>query len=331
MLLFWIVVFIVSLAILVKGADWLIVSAEKIGLAVGLSPFIVGVTIVGLGTSFPELIASFVAVQKGVTEVVVSNAVGSNIANILLVVGISAVVGKELKVTKSLIDLDLPLLAIGTVLLLGVLWDQQVTFGESLLMLVTYGIYLLYTVLHSDSENSGEITDILPSREKISDHASAHKNTSATISKFDKKDIFLLLLGAFSISVGAKYLIDSLVEISQILNIAPGVIAITAVSIGTSLPELFVSVQAALKKKSEVALGNIFGSNIFNAFVVIGLPGLFSTLTIDSQTFAIGIPTMAFATLLFVISGISKRIHKWEGAFYLSLYILFLAKLFNWF
>jgi cation:H+ antiporter len=122
-----------------------------------------------------------------------------------------------------------------------------------------------------------------------------------------------------------------LVEISEILNIAPGIIAITAVSIGTSLPELFVSVQAALKKKSEVALGNIFGSNIFNAFVVIGLPGLFSTLTIDSQTFAVGIPTMAFATLLFVISGISRRIHIWEGAFYLSLYILFLAKLFNWF
>ena len=110
----------VSLFILVKSADWLIASSEKIGLAVGLSPFIVGVTIVALGTSFPEVVASLAGVFQGVSQIVVANAIGSNIANILLVVGISAIVGKKLVVTKSLIDLDLPLLAIGTVLFLGV-------------------------------------------------------------------------------------------------------------------------------------------------------------------------------------------------------------------
>ena len=114
MLIFWIIVFIISLAVLVKGADWLLGSAEKIGLAAGLSPVIVGVVIVGLGTSFPELISSLVAVFKGVTEIVAANAIGSNIANILLVVGISSVVGGRLAVTKNLIDLDLPLLAIST-------------------------------------------------------------------------------------------------------------------------------------------------------------------------------------------------------------------------
>jgi len=115
------------------------------------------------------------------------------------------------------------------------------------------------------------------------------------------------------------------------LNIATGVIAITAVAVGTSLPELLVSAKAALQKKSEIALGNIFGSNVFNALVVIGLPGLFHVLPVDDQTFTIGVPTMALATLLFVISGISRRIHIWEGAFYLSVYVLFIAKLFNWF
>lgn len=120
MALFWIIIFIVSLAILVKGADLLLGSAEKIGLAVGLSPFVVGVVIVGLGTSFPEIISSFIAVLKNVTEIVPANAIGSNIANILLVVGLSAVVGGRLAVTKNLIDLDLPLLAISTVLFLGV-------------------------------------------------------------------------------------------------------------------------------------------------------------------------------------------------------------------
>ena len=130
---------------------------------------------------------------------------------------------------------------------------------------------------------------------------------------------------------GAKYLIDAVIHLSATLNIATGVIGITAVAVGTSLPELLVSIKAALQSKSEVALGNIFGSNVFNALVVIGLPGLFTTLPLDEQTFLIGVPTMALATLLFVISGISRRIHRWEGAFFIALYILFMGKLFNLF
>jgi cation:H+ antiporter len=331
MLIVWIIIFVVSLAVLVKGADWLIASAGKIGLALGLSPFIVGVTIVGLGTSLPELISSLVAVFKGVTDVVAANAIGSNIANILLVVGFSAVIGKQLLVTKSLIDLDLPLLAIATVLLLGVLWDQQITFGESLLMLIAYGTYLLYTVLHKDTEDANEISEVLRSRQERKKHISAHKKEKFARPNVVVKDFILLIAGIIGLVLGAKYLIDALVNLSTMLNIATGVIAITAVAIGTSLPELVVSAKAAFHKKSEVALGNIFGSNVFNALVVVGLPGLFKTLTVDNQTFAIGIPVMALATLLFVISGISRRIHMWEGIFYLSVYVLFVAKLFNWF
>ncbi|MFH1745056.1 MAG: calcium/sodium antiporter [bacterium] len=322
MIIFWVIIFIVSLIVLVKGADWLIISAEKVGLSLGLSPFIVGVTIVAAGTSFPELASSFVAVFKGVPDVVASNAIGSNIANILLVIGVSAVVGKKLIVTKNLIDLDLPLLAISTVLFLGVVSDRQITFGESLLMLATYGIYLLYTVLHKE-EGADEGTEILLSQ--------TEKKEKFTRPKLVIKDFILLAAGTLGLIFGAKYLIDALVNLSVMLNIATGVIAITAVAIGTSLPELLVSAKAALQNKSEIAIGNIFGSNIFNALVVTGMPGLFRVLPIDNQTFIIGVPTMAMATLLFVISGISKRIHIWEGAFYLSVYILFIAKLFNWF
>ncbi len=330
-LIFWIIVFIISLIALVKSADWLITSAEKIGLALGLSPFIVGVTIVGVGTSFPELITSFVAMLKGITDVVVANVIGSNIANILLIVGVSAVIGRRLIVTKSLIDLDLPLLSIGTVLLLGVVWDKQITFGESVLMLITYGVYLLYTVLHKDTEDTDEISEVLPSRQERRKHIVVRKKEKFTRPKLVIKDFIFLIVGILGLIFGAKYLIDALVALSIILNIAAGVIAITAVAVGTSLPELLVSAKAAFQKKSEIALGNIFGSNIFNALVVIGLPGLFKTLVVDTQTFVVGVPTMALATLLFVISGISRRIHVWEGAFYLSVYILFIAKLFNWF
>lgn len=311
MVFFWIIVFVVALIILVKGADWLIESSEKMGLALGLSPFIVGVTIVGIGTSFPELISSFVAVFQGVPEVVVANVVGSNIANILLIVGVSTLIGKRLVVSKDLIDLDLPLLATTTVLFLGVLWDAQIIMGESILLLLTYGVYFLYTLFSKDEHDKKD--------EKIKKP------------KLVFKDFFFLVLGIISLIFGAKYLIDALVQLSTILNIATGVIAITAVAVGTSLPELLVSAKAALRGKSEVALGNIFGSNVFNALVVVGLPGLFSALPVDEKTFLIGVPTMAIATLLFVISGISKKIYIWEGFFFLSIYILFVAKLFQWF
>jgi cation:H+ antiporter len=331
MLIVWITVFIVSLAVLVKGADWLIESAEKIGLAFGLSPFIVGVTIVGVGTSFPELISSLVAALKGVTDVVAANAIGSNIANILLIIGVSAVIGRRLIVTKSLIDVDLPLLAISTVLLLGIVWDKQITFGESFLMLVTYGIYLLYTILHKDTDDVAEIEGVLPSRRERRKHPESREKGRNSRPRISVRDIVFLLLGIGGLVIGAKYLIDALVQLSSILQIATGVIAITAVAIGTSLPELLVSAKAAYNRKSDVALGNIFGSNVFNALVVIGVPGLFTRLAVDGQTFAIGVPTMGFATLLFIISGISRRIHIWEGALFLSVYILFIAKLFNWF
>ena len=314
MLLLWIIVFLVALAALVKGADWLIASAEKIGLALGLSPFVVGVTIVGVGTSFPELISSFVAAWQGVPEVVVANAVGSNIANILLIVGLSAMIGRKLVVAKDLIDLDLPLLASSMVLAFGVLWDGSVSLGESVMLLLAYGVYLLYTILHTSDEKSATT-----------------KKTTASRPKISWRDIALLVCGFAALLLGAKYLIDALVQLSRIFNVGAGVIAITAVAIGTSLPELLVSIKAARKGRSDMALGNIFGSNIFNGLVVIGLPGLFVRLPIDAQTVTIGIPAMMLATSLFVISGISRRIHVWEGAFYLLLYALFIAKLFAWF
>jgi len=309
MLIFWIFVFIVALVVMVKGSDYLVESAEKIGLSFGLSPFIVGVTIVGIGTSFPELIASFAALLQGVPEVIAANAVGSNIANILLVVGVAAVVGKRLSVTKNLIDVDLPLLGLATILSLWALSDATVTLGESILLVVAYGVYFVYTLM-SKEEDGSEIVE----RPHVV-----------------LRDYVLLVLGVVGLFVGAHFLITSLKEVAMIINIGAGVIAITAVAIGTSLPELLVSVKAALKGKAEVALGNIFGSNIFNILMVVGLPGLFGTLTVDSQTMAVGLPVVALATLAFIISGISRKIHAWEGAFFLCLYVMFIGKLFGMF
>lgn len=326
--MFWIIVFIVSLAALVKGADWLLGSSEKIGLAIGLSPFIVGVVIVGLGTSFPELISSLVAVFKGVTEIVSANVIGSNIANILLIVGLSAIIGGRLAVTKNLIDIDLPLLAISTALFVGVAWDRQIVLGESILLLVLFVIYILYTIFHKEDE-SEDGTEALLDRAEEKGHITEPQKGIAERPKVTTRDYVFLVLGILALVLGAKYLIDSVIELSEILAIGAGVIALVAVAFGTSLPELIVSIKAVLNKKPEIALGNIFGSNVFNILLVIGLPGLFKTLAIDEQTFSIGLPIMIIATSLFIISGISRRIHIYEGAMYIVIYIFFLGKLFG--
>ncbi|HEY4496691.1 MAG TPA: calcium/sodium antiporter [Candidatus Paceibacterota bacterium] len=314
MLFFWIIVFAVSMAVLVKGADWLLIGAEKVGIALGIPPFIIGVTIVAAGTSFPELVSSIAAVIKGAEEVVAANVIGSNIANILLVVGLSAVFAGRLTVTKNLIDLDLPLLILSTTLFLGVVWDGLITVGESIILVSTYLIYAVYTAVHRDDE------------EVLSKESSPKDKPKLKIN-----DFVFIAVGIAGLVVGSKYLIDSVISLSEILNVGKGIIAITAVAIGTSLPELLVSVKAAIHKKSEVALGNIFGSNVFNVLVVAGIPGLLGNLPLDEKTFLLGVPALAVTTLIFVISGISKRIYIWEGSFFLAIYALFLGKLFNLF
>ncbi len=327
-----ILIFIASLIFLVLGADIFLKSAEKIGLALKLSPFIIGVTIVAFGTSFPELFTSMTAAFMGVTEMIPANAIGSNIANILLVVGISAIIGGKLVMTKNLIDIDLPLLAIGTVILMGVIipWRGEETAvinrAESIILVVTYLFYILYTVIHKEEKDDQEV---LPTRKERRKHILNNEKEKLSRPKITISDIALLIGGGLFLTFSAKYLVESVISISEILNIGVGVISIAAVALGTSLPELVISAKAALNKKAEIALGNIFGSNIFNSFIVIGLPGLFTKINIDETTLSIGFPVMILATLIFVISGISKKIHSWEGIFYVSLYIVFIGKIFN--
>ena len=328
MLTLWIFIFIFSLIVLVKGADWLLESAEKIGMHFGLSPFVIGVLITGIGTSLPELASSISAVFQGANEIVVANAVGSNMANILLVIGISAVVGGRLVITKNLIDLELPLLAISTVLFLGVVYDGVVTQIEAFFLVLAYTIYLIYTVLNKGKNDEGTVSSM--EREIEARIKKYRQKFGFALMKpfFVFKDYIILVFGALALFLGAKYLIESVIAISGEIGIGIGVISITAVAIGTSLPELLVSVKAVLQKKYEMSVGNILGSNAFNALMVVGIPGIASSLTLDDKTLLIGVPVMALATLLFIISGISRTIHNWEGMMYLVVYVFFIMKLF---
>lgn len=326
----WFLIFVLALVALVKGSDWLVLGAERISLAMGMTPFVAGVVFVGIGTSFPELISSLAGVSKGVTEIVAANAVGSNIANILLVLGISAVVGRTLVVDKDLIDLDLPLIATSTILFVGVAYDGVVTPIEAVLLFSAFFIHLGYTIF-----NQQELTDMKKLPVKLTRRVLqgiAHGGYKIPANpKMMLRDVGYIVLGAAVLSVGAKYLIDSVLALSDIFGISAGAITIIAVAVGTSLPELIVSAKAAMHGKSEIALGNIFGSNAFNILVVVGLPGMFTNLHLDAATLYIGVPTMVLVTFLFVFSGISRRIHSWEGGLYIIGYIIFTGKIFNLF
>lgn len=295
----------------------------------GISPFVVGVTLVAAGTSFPELISSFAAIWKGASELVVANAVGSNVANILLVVGTVSVFARKIIVEKDLIDLDLPLLALSMILLVVVAYDMNITKGEAIILFANYVIYLMYVIFEKKGDVEAVVEPALESHPK--EKRMLQKAMLGWIPRISGKDFTLLIVGALMLMVGANYLIESVTQLSIIFNIGVAVIGISAVAIGTSLPELFVSIRAAAKGKPEIAIGNIFGSNIFNTFVVVGLPGIFYHLPVDATTLTIGIPMMIIATIIYVISGTSKTIYMWEGAGYLSLYILFIAKLFDLF
>jgi len=296
-----------------------------------ISPFIIGVTIVSIGTSFPELASSIAAVLKGASEIVTANVVGSNIANILLIVGLSAVAARTLLVKRSLIDLDAPLLAAITTLFIFIVWDREVVFGEGILLLLGFTIYFLYTIFQRREEIiTPELVEVLPGGMEIKVLPSRVERRKKEIkekpSKLNFRIFLFLILGIVGLVIGANYLIESVLKISEFLEIPPALIAITAVAVGTSLPELVVSVRAAVKKKYEIALGNIFGSNVFNILIVTGIPALIKPLAIDNLTFLVGLPFLVIATLLFIVSGISRRIHIWEGLMYLLLYILFIVK-----
>jgi cation:H+ antiporter len=354
-LFFWIALFILSLAVLIKSADYFTESSEKIGLSLKIPSFIVGIAIVSIGTSLPELSTSIIAVMKGQTEIAVANAVGSNIANILLVIGISAVVAKKMSIKRSLINLDLPLLATATTILIFTLLDKKVTSLEGFILIVTYGIYFFYIISSSKERsilNHKELKDCEGDNGSENDDKKEKEDdgekekvftfppTKASARKFLKKlwnykpkigiGVFITLFGSVVfIYLGAKYTIESLINIADSLNIETAVITMSAVAIGTSLPELVVSVRAAMNRKYEIALGNVFGSNVFNALMVVGVPAVISDLAIDDATFYIGIPFLIAATILYIFSGISRKIYNWEGMMYLALYALFMLKIFG--
>lgn len=295
----------VSLAVLLFASDLFIESAEKIGLSFGISPFIIGVTIVAFGTSLPELAASIASVYSGSSEIVVGNVVGSNITNILLVLGLTALVGKSFKLEFDIWDVDMPLLLGSSFLLYFVLSDGHLTMLEAILLLVGLVGFLYNSVTNNES----------------SDEESRPTVTS--------KDIVKLLAGGVLVYFGAKYTIYGIEGVSMEAGISPEIISLTFVALGTSLPEVVVSMSAAKKGKHAIAVGNVLGSNIFNTYAVMAIPSFLGELKIPEGVIAFGLPFMVAMTIMFGAMTFSRRINKWEGVLLILFYVYYLSHQFG--
>ena len=313
-------VFIVSLMTLVKASDFFTDAAEKIGLAIGLPSFIVGVTIVSMGTSLPELLSSLFGIFQGAPEVVVSNVVGSNIANICLVIGVAAIVStRSLRILYDLVSVDLPLFMGSALLFTLMAWNRVFSRGEALLLVIGYIMYLFY-ILKSSDEAAAEVDPEFANGESAL--------TSVKAAQLARQGLILLLSSIF-IFLGARYTIESLIQLSEVLNIGKEVIAVSAVALGTSLPELIVTINAATKGKAEIAIGNVLGSNIFNIFLVIGIPGLIQPLPVPEAVIIPGLPTLVAASLMTFFIAQDKKVTIWEGWLFILFYAWFVGSVFS--
>ena len=299
---------LVGLFLLVKAADYFNKAAEVIGLSFGMSPFIIGVLITAVGTSLPELITSTIAVTEGASEIVPGNVAGSNITNIFLIIGIVALIHqKPIHLISEFITVDLQFL-IGSALFISLAFiDNKISTLEGVLCLSGFIIYFHYLITS---------TRRLAKRDKDIDRPAS-----------SIRHYLQFLFSGVIIFLAAKIVIDSVVFSAEYFQVGTAVIAAGVVALGTSLPELVVSLDAVRKNKSDYAMGNIMGSSIFNSFLVIGFSSLFGPIIVPDIVINLLMPVMLIATFLFFMLTRDRIISVWEGALFLLFYILFLSKL----
>lgn len=332
-LLIWTFIFVTSLFVLVKASDYFVRSAEKIGFYMRISPFIIGVTILAIGTSLPELFSSVFAVLMGSSEIVLGNVIGSNITNIFLILGLSAVVGGKMKTTYDLVHVDLPLFVGSAFLLAMTIWDGKFSLLEAILCLTCLIIYILY-VANAEKYTLDEAETLrcsnLPVGVSMSGLQFHNENDNSMLkAEIKAKTYIILLLSLIFIYAGANYTVISIIRLSEALDIGVEIMATSAVALGTSLPELVVSTSAASKGKPELAIGTVMGSNIFNALGIVGISALFGSLVVPELVLNFALPVMLVATMLYFVIIWEKETTKWEGAMLIIFYIFFLGKLFS--
>ncbi len=346
-------IFLGALAILIKSSDYFVNSAEAIGKWFGIPAFVIGATIVALGTSLPELVTSLIAVTENSSEIVLGSVIGSNIANILFILGISALFVKSMEIKWDIFHSDLPMFFASGMMLCFAIWptfkqDRYITMGESVILILGGVVYIAYVfALQEDDDEKKEKKEKKGTTQSDKKSPKTKQKKKIATTKKQKSvpareplpwHVPAVLVGsAIGIFLGAKYTIDSVIQISQTLEIAKEIIAISAVSIGTSLPELMVSVTAVRRGQIDMAFGNIAGSNIFNVFAVVGITGFFANATdytvkgiiVPRTIEEFALPFMIFTYFLFLIIVMDKKITRMEGIILLLCYLMFIGKMFG--
>ncbi|MCK7520988.1 MAG: calcium/sodium antiporter [Ignavibacteriales bacterium] len=310
-LLFWIIVLIASLSVLVKASDYFIESAEKIGISIKIPCFVIGLTIVAIGTSLPEAVSSVFAVINNSSEIVIGNVAGSNIANVMFILGFLALFASRVSIEASKIKVDLAILIISAVLLSLTISNKVFSLNEGLLFLFLIIGYLFYQVKFSNSKDNDE---------EINSCASNNDNLWILTG--------ILLLSCLFIYLGSDYTIKSVIKISSVLNINKEFIAASVIALGTSLPELMASISAIRKNNTNMVIGNILGSNIFNIFGVMGISAMFGSLHIPDKVSSILLPVMLAVTAIFALNIIDRKITRLQGMIYITVYAVFVSSMF---
>ncbi|QQG45272.1 MAG: calcium/sodium antiporter [Candidatus Sungiibacteriota bacterium] len=319
-LLLWTAVFVFSAAVLIKSAGWFVKGAEDIGLRWGMPPFLIGATIVAAGTSLPELASSLAAVTRGETGLVMANVVGSNITNIFLILGVAAISAGGLRLGSDFSLLELTMLLLGNILLAAISWNGIVGTLAGLFLLGNFIVYIVFKFLRESRFLVGESMRDIRGRAKLAGDMGLPRLSTS-------RSVVLLSMGIVGLSLGAQYVIESILSLSRLLHIPGTLIAITALAIGTSLPELVVSVSAVLKKKEGIAVGNIIGSNIFNALFIVGLLAPFKDLRVDMLTRKVGLPFLILSAVLIIWPWFKGEITRRSGIVYLLIFLIFLTLL----
>lgn len=301
-----------GLVLLIGGAEYLIRGASSIAKRFGISSIVIGLTIVAFGTSAPELIVNILSAAKGATELAIANVIGSNLANMLLILGVGAAIG-TLKVKKGTTFKEIPfaLLAIVLVAIMGndSFFDGVVSDSlsriDGMILIAFFVIFMYYT--YGISRISGEPKNI--------------KTYPWSVA------VSMLVLGIAGLTIGGKLIVDSAINLATLAGLSEALIGLTIVAVGTSLPELATTVVAVRNKHTDLAIGNAIGSNIFNVFLVLGVSSSIRPLPFDTNINVDVLFTMGATLLLFLFMFVhhKHKLERWQGIIMIFLYLVYIG------
>jgi cation:H+ antiporter len=298
---------ILGLPLLYFGGDFLITGSVRIGQKYKISPFIIGATIIGFGTSAPELAVSIFAAFRGAPELALGNVIGSNVANVGLVLGLTAFL-IPLTIGEKRLREEAPAFLLATFLIAFLIWNFHLTALEGGFMVLLLATYLWISF-----------------RKKEASEIDIEAETSLWSDKGIFYQFLLIVCGLVLLVSGARFLVDGAVAIAQSLGVSEWFIGISIVAVGTSLPEIVSSIMAAKRGHGEMAIGNVFGSNIFNILMVLGITALIKPLEITEAIHADMIFTTGLSCLLLVLIRIDHELSKWNGFFLLACYAFYIG------